>query len=225
MTTLFNKGLRPGLYAITDSLLLPGEQLVSGVEAAIQGGAVLVQYRDKTATEAERLQQARSLASLCQNYRIPLIINDDPALAARCKAAGVHLGQGDSGVPEARQRLGEEAIIGVTCHASLELATQAHEEGADYLAFGRFYASGTKPGAPSADPAVLSQARRLGRPVTAIGGITVENAEPIVRAGADLLAVVGGLFAGHSDTIRERARVFSRLFAEHHPLHPTLSHE
>lgn len=212
------KGLRPGLYAITDSQLLPADKLLAAVEAALRGGAVLVQYREKNAPQPERLRQARDLAAICNNAQVPLIINDDPELAKRCGAAGVHLGQSDGSLVAARQQLGEHAIIGATCHADLALATSADRDGADYLAFGRFFHSNTKPGAPAADTSVLARARQFGKPVTAIGGITTDNGEALIRAGTDLLAVVGGLFDGGPASIEERARRFTRLFADHHPL-------
>ncbi|MGM0951783.1 MAG: thiamine phosphate synthase [Pseudomonadota bacterium] len=209
--------LIPGLYAITDDQLTPASQLLPAVEAALKGGAVLVQYRSKTATAAERLSQASGLARLCGQAGVPLLINDDPSLARRVKASGVHLGQEDCSLPQARALLGEDAIIGITCHHRLDLARAAKANGADYLAFGRFYNSNTKPGAPPADASVLTQARALGLPVTAIGGITTDNAEPLITAGADLLAVVGGLFGGTPEQIENRARTFAQLFATYHP--------
>lgn len=212
------KGLRPGLYAITDSRLTPPDHLRASVEAALRGGAVLVQYREKAAPWPERLGQVRDLQAICSNAGVPLIINDDPELAQRVGAAGVHLGQGDGSLAQARQLMGEDAIIGVTCHARLELARHALSAGADYLAFGRFYSSGTKPDAPGADPAVLTEAKHLGKPVTAIGGVTAENGAPLIRAGADLLAAVGGVFGGTPEQIEQKARAFGRLFAAHHPL-------
>ncbi|MCL7946143.1 thiamine phosphate synthase [Marinobacter sp. ATCH36] len=219
------KGLRPGLYAITDSQLLPADKLLPAVEAALRGGAVLVQYREKSAPQPERLQQARDLTALCRNAGVPLIINDDPELARRCGATGVHLGQSDSSLVSARQQLGEHAIIGATCHADLALAASADRDGADYLAFGRFFNSKTKPDAPAADTSVLARARQFGKPVTAIGGITAGNGEALIRAGADMLAVVGGLFDGDLASIEERARQFSRLFAAHHPLFSSSVHQ
>ncbi|SFM03179.1 thiamine phosphate synthase [Marinobacter zhejiangensis] len=216
MSTLFSKGLRPGLYAITDNTLTPPNQLVSAVESAILGGAVLVQYRDKISTDIERLRQAADLQSLCQSAGVPLIINDDPELAKRVGAAGVHLGQSDRSLTEARQLLGNQAIIGLTCHDSIELARQADRTGADYLAFGRFFHSGTKPEAPPANKQVLAQARQFQRPITAIGGINADNGAELICSGADLLAVVGGLF-GHQD-IEFQARRLSQLFSDHHPL-------
>ncbi|WP_257900422.1 thiamine phosphate synthase [Marinobacter sp. F4206] len=212
------KALRPGLYAITDSQLTSPATLIPSVEAALRGGAVLVQYREKSAPTTERLRQALDLQAVCANAGVPLLINDDVDLARRSGAAGVHLGQTDDTLASARHLLGENAIIGITCHADLELARIAYHAGADYLAFGRFYTSGTKPDAPAAAPTVLTEARQFGRPVTAIGGITAENGEPLIRAGADMLAVVGGLFGGTPDDIERRARTFTRLFQQHHPL-------
>lgn len=218
MGTLSQK-LQPGLYAITDNRLTPPETLLDSVEAALRGGAVLVQYRDKGSSSAERLRQATDLNSLCRNAGVPLLINDDPQLAHRVGAAGVHMGQDDGAPDEARRLLGPEAIIGITCHHRLDLARAAKSAGADYLAFGRFYNSGTKPGAPAAEATVLTEAKTLALPITAIGGITADNAEPLILAGADLLAVVGGLFGGTPTEIETRAKQFCQLFARHHPLY------
>lgn len=219
MTPSFTKGLRPGLYAITDSTLVPPEHLVAAVESAIHGGAVLVQYRDKHSSERLRQQQAEALQALCAGLAVPLLINDDPLLAKRVGAAGVHLGQTDSGLAEARELLGNDAIIGITCHGDLALARAAHEGGADYLAFGRFFSSTTKPGASPANKQVLAEAKQFGRPVTAIGGITASNGAELVRSGADLLAVIGDLFKhDRLSDIEAQARRFSQLFSDHHPL-------
>lgn len=137
-----------GLYAITDSQLLAGKFL-QYVEAALDGGVTLLQYRDKSSDEARRLREAEALHSLCERYKTQLIINDDAELAARI-GVGVHLGQTDGPLTPARALLGRQAIIGSTCHAQLELAEQAAKEGASYVAFGRFFNSNTKPGAPAA---------------------------------------------------------------------------
>lgn len=212
------KGLRPGLYAITDNALTPPATLIESVEAALRGGAVMVQYRDKMAPAAERLSQATNLQAACRNAGVPLVINDDPELANRVGAAGVHMGQTDGSLTAARRRLGDQAIIGITCHADLALAQAGLDAGADYLAFGRFYTSSTKPGAPAASPGVLTEAKRFDRPLAAIGGVTLDNGETLIRAGADMLAVVGGLFGGSTNDIERRAKAFERLFAAHHPL-------
>jgi thiamine-phosphate pyrophosphorylase len=213
-----DKLMRPGLYAITDGVLLPPARLIAAVEAALRGGAVMVQYREKSLPFPERLSQARNLVAACNNARVPLLINDDPELAARVNASGVHLGLSDSSLEAARKSLGDAAIIGATCHASMGLAKQANHAGADYLAFGRFFPSSTKPDAPAASPAILASARSFNKPVTAIGGVTLENGESLIRAGADMLAVVGSLFDVSDDLIEHRAREFTRLFLAHHPL-------
>lgn len=207
-----------GLYAITDRRLTPPATLTASVEAAIRGGTVMVQYREKSAPMAERLAQARNLQSVCAAASVPLLINDDIALARRVGAAGVHLGQNDGSATEARHLLGDEAIIGITCHADIALAETAMAAGADYLAFGRFFPSSTKPEATAASTDILTTAKRLGRPVTAIGGVTTENAEGLIRAGADLLAVAGGLFGTSPDVTERNADIFQKLFANHHPL-------
>lgn len=207
--------IKPGLYAITDSERLSDERLVSAVEAAVRGGAVMVQYRDKDGSSALRLNQARALQSICVNAGVPLIINDDAELAHRVGAAGVHLGQADGSPTAARRLLGDGAIIGVTCHADFELARFAVAAGADYLAFGRFFPSATKPDAPPASTDVLTDARQFGKPVVAIGGISLENGGALIDAGADLLAVVGGLF--DTSAIENRARTFRQLFEGVYP--------
>lgn len=201
-----------GLYAITDSQLLAGKFL-KYVEAALEGGVTLLQYRDKSDDQARRLREAETLLTLCERYKTRLIINDDAELAARI-GAGVHLGQSDGPLTPARALLGRQAIIGSTCHDQLPLAEQAAKEGASYVAFGRFFNSTTKPGAPTASLELLNQARAsLHLPICVIGGITLENAAPLVNHGADLLAVVHGLFGADSaDEVTRRARAFNALF-------------
>jgi len=202
-----------GLYAITDSQLLAG-RFLSHVEAALEGGVRLLQYRDKSDDTAHRLREAEALKTLCERYGTELIINDDAELAARL-GVGVHLGQTDGPLTPARALLGRQAIIGSTCHASLELAQQAAEEGASYVAFGRFFNSVTKPGAPAASVELLEQARaQVKLPIAVIGGITLDNAAPLVAHGADLLAVIHGLFGADSaQEVTRRARAFNALFA------------
>ena len=202
-----------GLYAITDSQLLAG-RFLSHVEAALDGGVCLLQYRDKSDDAARRLREAEGLMKLCERYGTQLLINDDAELAARL-GVGVHLGQTDGQLTPARTLLGRQAIIGSTCHASLELAAQAASEGASYVAFGRFFNSVTKPGAPAANVDLLEQARaQVKLPIAVIGGITLDNAAPLVAHGADLLAVIHGLFGADSaQEVTRRARAFNALFA------------
>ncbi|CAN7450251.1 thiamine phosphate synthase [Pseudomonas sp. LjRoot71] len=202
-----------GLYAITDSELLKG-RLLPYVEAALKGGATLLQYRDKSSDDARRLREAETLRELCNRYGAALIINDDAELAARL-GVGLHLGQGDGSLSAARALLGRQAIIGGTCHAQLELAEAAAKEGVSYVAFGRFFNSTTKPGAPSADIALLAAAKaKVNLPIVAIGGVTLENAPELIAHGASMVAVVHGLFgAGSADEVERRARAFSALFS------------
>lgn len=183
-----------GLYAITDPALTPGDTLLSACEIALAAGLRLLQYRNKTAPAATRLHEARALAALCTRFNATLLINDDPQLARDSGAAGVHIGQQDGGVARARALLGPDALIGVTCHGDINLAQHAIAEGADYVAFGRFFPSHTKPQAPAAPLSVLEQARTLGVPVVAIGGVNPDNAPQLLAAGADAVAVIHGVF-------------------------------
>ncbi|RJG14309.1 thiamine phosphate synthase [Pseudomonas cavernicola] len=203
-----------GLYAITDSQLLADGKLLPYVEAALDGGARLLQYRDKSTDQARRLREAEALRSLCERYGANLLINDDAELAARL-GVGVHLGQGDGSLAAGRALLGSQAIIGATCHAQLALAEQAAREGASYVAFGRFFNSNTKPGAPAATVELLQQARAcLSLPIVAIGGVTLETAPQLIANGASLLAVIHALFSAESaQEVARRARAFSDLFA------------
>ena len=187
-----------GLYAITDPHLTPGAALLPACEEALSAGLRWLQYRNKQADAGTRLAEARALARLCRTYGAHLLINDDPALAREAGADGVHIGQQDGGVSRARALLGPNALIGVTCHGDISLARQAVAEGADYVAFGRFFPSQTKPQAPAAPLSVLAQARTLDVPVVAIGGVNPDNAPQLLTAGADAVAVIHGVF-GQSD--------------------------
>ena len=200
-----------GLYAITDTTLSAKRGLVADVAAAIRGGAVMIQYRDKSTDAVRREQEARALLALCREQRVPLIINDDVELARAIGADGVHLGAEDAGMRAARNRLGDDAIIGMSCYDSLELARSAQSAGADYLAFGAFFGSPTKPAALQAPLALLRIAGdNLRLPLVAIGGITPDNGAALIEAGASLLAVVSGVFAG--DDPEQAAGRYAALF-------------
>lgn len=208
-----------GLYAITDSQLLAG-RLLPAVEAALQGGAQIIQYRDKAVgieteqTRQRRHDEAAALLALCRRYHVPLLINDDVDLAVAMGADGVHLGQSDGSLIAARLRLGDDAIIGVTCHDQISLAEMAARDGASYVAFGAMFASGTKPLAQLCPLAVLTRARaQLALPLVAIGGITPDNAASVIHAGAQGLAVIASLW--QAPDIRGRAQQFSQEFV--HP--------
>jgi len=187
--------LKEGLYAITDSSLIPVEHLAMAVEKVISGGAVMIQHRDKGEDPGERRQQALALVRICRRHQVPFIINDDALLARDVGADGVHLGKDDLAPGAARQMLGQNAIIGVSCYNRPERALMAQNEGADYVAFGRFFASSSKPAAVQARPAMVAQVRgQIHVPIVAIGGITPENGLALIQAGADMLAVIHGVF-------------------------------
>ena len=199
-----------GLYAITPETA-DTAHLLAQVEAALTGGAAAVQYRDKSDDVARRHEQASELRVLCQEFGVPLIINDDLRLADLCDVDGVHLGRDDGSVAKARVILGPDKFIGASCYQSLELALAAQAEGADYVAFGSFYPSATKPQAARAELALLHAARSVIQvPIVAIGGITPANALALLNAGADSLAVLSALF--EAPDIRAAAQAFNHLF-------------
>lgn len=197
-----------GLYAITQTDNKSITTILAEIERVLSGGAVVVQYRDKNPQNA--LLLASELVKLCHQYHAPLIINDDIELALQVAADGVHLGKEDGAVAHARQRLGNDAIIGVSCYNSVDRAIEAQRDGADYVAFGRFFTSSSKPLAAPADINTLHQTKRvLTVPIVAIGGILPDNGGQLLDAGADLLAVIGGLFTAQPE---HAARAYRDLF-------------
>nr|VFK58457.1 MAG: thiamine-phosphate diphosphorylase [Candidatus Kentron sp. TUN]VFK60315.1 MAG: thiamine-phosphate diphosphorylase [Candidatus Kentron sp. TUN]VFK67337.1 MAG: thiamine-phosphate diphosphorylase [Candidatus Kentron sp. TUN] len=200
-----------GLYALTDSLLSTPGNLISAVECAIRGGAAIIQYRDKGTDHKRRQEEAQALLTLCRFHKVPLIINDDVELAKVVGADGVHLGKHDLPPSLTREYLGKESIIGVSCYNSIENAERAQQDGADYVAFGRFYPSHTKPHAIHVTVEQLQEFRRhIHLPIATIGGITPENGASLITAGADFLAVIHGIF-GQPD-IEMAARKYVELF-------------
>jgi len=199
-----------GVYAITPETADTG-RLLAQVEAALAGGVAAVQYRDKSGDIARRHEQASELAALCHRFNVPLIVNDDLRLADLADADGVHLGRDDGSLREARIILGKGKFIGASCYQSLDLARAAQAAGADYVAFGSFFASPTKPAAGRAYEALLHAATQaLAIPIVAIGGITPTNAPALLDAGADSLAVLSALF--DAPDIRAAAHDLNQLF-------------
>jgi thiamine-phosphate pyrophosphorylase len=209
------QSMNRGLYAITDG---PRHDLLDAVAHALVGGARLLQYRDKTADASRRHAEAMALRQLCSAHAVPLIINDDLALALAVGADGVHLGRDDDDIVAARAMLGDRAIIGVSCYDSLQLAQKAVSAGASYIAFGAFFPSPTKPLAPRAPIELLRQSAALGVPRVAIGGITPDNGVALIEAGADYLAVISAVFSAAD--VRAAAERFARLYS---PLSGTAS--
>src|SRR5450830_1611115 len=179
-----------GLYLVTpdwddtEKLLLVSEQ-------ALLGGAKILQYRHKTASEAQALEQAGALLALCRRYRVPLIVNDNTALCLAIDADGVHVGGTDAAVGAVRAALGAAKIVGASCYGSLTLAQQAEAAGASYLAFGGFYPSTVKQYEVSTQPELLALVKQsTNLPIVVIGGMSISNAVPLIEQGADLVAVI-----------------------------------
>ncbi len=197
-----------GLYAITQTDHKSTDIIVNEVIAAIKGGAVVVQYRDKNPSDAVYL--ASELLNVCHRANVPLLINDDVELAAKIGADGVHIGKEDGAIAQARARLGEKAIIGVSCYNCVDQAVDAERQSATYVAFGRFFPSTSKPLAAPAQLETLRQARlKISVPIVAIGGILPDNGGLLLAAGADVLAVIGGLFDSAPE---QSARAYQALF-------------
>lgn len=203
-----------GLYAITPDAR-DSAALLARAARVLQGGVAALQYRNKLAGPAQRMLEAKALASLCRRHGVPFIVNDDAHLALELDAAGAHLGREDGDLPAARTLLGAR-LLGASCYDSLDAARAAVAAGTDYVAFGSVFPSPTKPGAARAPLALFSQARALGVPLVAIGGITLENAPEVIRAGADCVAVISALF--DAPDVRERARAFGALFHSPSPV-------
>lgn len=198
-----------GLYAVT-----PDEddtdRLLALTEAVLRGGATTLQYRHKTASRELALQQAQALRALTRQYGVWLVINDHVELARSVGADGIHVGHTDRTIAALRAELGDATCLGASCYGSLERVAEMAEAGADYVALGGFYASRVKKYPVTTPLSAIADARRHGLPVVVIGGITADNAAPLVEAGADAVAVISGLYA--SPDPEAAARQLSGLF-------------
>ena len=203
-----------GLYAITDCERLSTDRLLSVTEEILGAGVAALQYRDKSGNHAKRKYEAGELRRLCNEHGCLFIINDDLQLAVSAGSDGVHLGKEDHDCRTARNELGPEAIIGISCYNSVDTALAAQENGADYVAFGSFFPSSSKQNTTAAEPAIIRQAKaRVSLPVAAIGGITPANCRTLIEHGADMLAVISSIYQAEDPyaTVKE----FNHLIFSH----------
>ena len=199
-----------GLYAITPDMA-DTDLLLQKVEAALQGGINILQYRNKLANHKLQTQQARVLLPLCRQYNVPLIINDSVKLCLTLDADGVHLGADNGNLAEVRARIGKDKVLGASCYNRFDLALVAQQAGASYVAFGACFASSTKPNAPVAGLELFTRAKtELNIPTVAIGGISLQNAPSVIQAGADAIAVINAIF--NANDVKLSAKQFSQLF-------------
>ncbi|MCG8323959.1 MAG: thiamine phosphate synthase [Thiotrichales bacterium] len=210
----FNSGQQilpaEGIYAITDTDNLDPVQVLEKTEQLLDAGVRLFQYRNKHADQEQLLDLGNSISKLCRQYKALLIVNDSPQLAVEIEAGGVHLGKDDAPLAETRRNY-PGLLIGVSCYNDLNCAVDAGQQGADYVAFGSFFTSPTKPGATTAQIDTLKRAKPVLKiPIVAIGGITPENGNRLVTAGADFLAAISGLY-GQIDT-RKQVKKYLQLF-------------
>lgn len=200
-----------GLYVIADTSILNGSDLVNGVEQATSGGAAIVQLRDKSSSASDRKNLALTLKKICADKNVIFLINDDALLAKNINADGVHIGKEDLSIQETRAVVGAQAIIGVSCYNQLSLAEDAQKQGADYIAFGSFFNSPTKPEAVPASLALVEKANTvINIPMVAIGGITPDNTAPLMRAGISAIAAASGVIG--QDNIRKAAANYCKHF-------------
>jgi len=191
--------LLSGLYVIADAECIGYNNIICKTEEILYAGVKVLQYRDKVSTQQERYKLAEQLRILTSDHGCLLIINDDATLAQSINADGVHLGKDDGPIEQARDVLGENKIIGASCYAKFENAYPAISASADYIAFGSFFPSSTKPNAPKADIDLIRHAKQnFDIPICAIGGITPENASHVLQAGADMIAVISTIFNASS---------------------------
>ena len=199
-----------GLYLVTPDWN-DTDKLITATERAIEGGATLLQYRHKTASEALRIEQASALLALCRRLQVPLIINDHLDLCERIDADGIHVGGTDASVAEVRASIGKEKIVGASCYGDMQLARDAANAGASYAAFGGFYPSLVKKYEVATSPSIITQAlSELSIPLCVIGGMTPQNARPLIELGAHSVAAISSVYAAsdHQSAAAEFASMF-----------------
>ncbi|NEX64266.1 thiamine phosphate synthase [Noviherbaspirillum galbum] len=201
-----------GLYLVTPDWD-DTEKMLAATEAGLRGGAAVVQYRHKTASPALRREQAGRLQALCKRHGVPFIVNDFIDLCLELDADGIHVGGTDMAVADVRKAVGPSRIVGASCYGSLDLARQAHQAGASYVAFGGFYPSRVKKYEVATRPEIVTQAKaEIPLPNVVIGGMTQENSAPLVALGADMVAVISSVYM--VEEVEAAARGFAGLFAK-----------
>jgi thiamine-phosphate pyrophosphorylase len=201
-----------GLYVITDTHLIPRARFAETVAAAVRGGATMVQLREKDTPRQEVVRLGREILAVTRQYGALLIVNDHPTVAKEIGADGVHVGREDPSVTETRAIVGPEVIIGASCYGEIARAVAAEHDGADYVAFGTPFPSPTKAKRTDISLGIFHEAKQRVRvPVFAIGGITLANAQQVIDAGADGIAVVSGVFA--APDVEAAARALTQLFS------------
>ncbi len=200
-----------GLYIVTPDWD-DTEKLLEVTEKALKGGAAIVQYRHKTAKEKQLHEQAMALQKLCRQYNVPFIINDYVDLCIELDADGIHVGGMDESVASVRNKVGPNKIVGASCYGEMELARKAQKEGASYVAFGGFYPSRIKKYAVTTPVTIVSDAKKelSNMPSCAIGGITLENAVPLVQQGVDMISVISSVYM--VDDPESAARALANLY-------------
>ena len=202
-----------GLYAVTPDIA-DTDLLLKKVEAALQGGINLLQYRNKTANHKLQTQQSRAILPLCRQYNVPFIINDSVKLCLTLDADGVHLGADDGNLADVRSRIGKDKILGASCYNRFDLALEAEKAGASYVAFGACFASTTKPNALVAALDLFTRAKtELTIPTVAIGGITLQNAPQVLHAGANSIAVIQAIFG--AENVQQATQDFALILQKH----------
>tara|TARA_B100000683_G_scaffold188182_1_gene181470 strand:- start:146 stop:820 length:675 start_codon:yes stop_codon:yes gene_type:complete len=199
-----------GTYGITPDNL-PSEALIEKIRSSLMGGVKILQYRNKGNNWAKKIEEISEIKKICQKYNVPFIINDNLNIALEVDADGLHVGKDDVSIKKARESLGNNKMLGVSCYGDLQRATKAEKLGADYIAFGSFFKSKTKPKAPLIEKNILEKARYICQcPIVAIGGITPENGSELLKNGADMLAVADAIFS--SKDCKLNAQKMARLF-------------
>ncbi len=203
----------PKLCLIADTHCLSAATQTQVIRSVVTAGVGLIQFRDKRSSFDDKLRAAEALQALCSRLEVPLLINDDVDIARAVGAAGAHLGREDMPIDKARGLLGKHAIIGASCYASLECAQQACRDGADYVSFGAVFDSPTKPGAtPIALNTLRHYARRIEKPVCAVGGISAQHAASVFDCGVTMIAAASGILA-RADPAAAVRRYLSRQAA------------